>query len=203
MILTERTQSVTSWAAVSGRLRVGDTIHDYLKDGRGFTAEVVAINPYEPNTAVFVFKDIIERKPMNQEWTNGGGWRDSDVRRYLNDEFINLLPDDLQEVIRLRTIKQRLNGFRAPVVTTDKLWLPSYTEVFGGNMLCDVDDVQFEWFKNGKNRIKADADGNVARWWERSHHYYYSYGFCTVATDGSADYFGAAYSCGVAPAFLI
>lgn len=206
MILTERTQSVTSWTVVSanvGRLCVGDTVHDYLKDGRRFTAEVVAINPYEPNTAVFVFRDIIERKPMNLEWTNSGGWRDCEVRRYLNDEFFAILPDDLQEAIRLRVIKQRLNGFRAPVVTADKLWLPSHTEVFGDNMPCDVDDVQFEWFRSEKNRIKVGSADTPANWWERSPYYNYSNNFCSVKANGSATYAYAYYSSGVAPAFLI
>lgn len=206
--ITRRYDSRSEWNKLSqcladdpNYLSIGDCITDRLKDGREFTVEVTALSPYDPNTAIFVFKDCICDYRMNVTNTNSGGWRDSLLRGWLCTEFFELLPDELQNVIKPRTINQKQNG--DIITSVDRLWLPSYTEVFGGGMESDVGDVQFEWFKNCKNRIKLDADGSPADWWERSPYYGSSADFCYVNTSGSADYLYAYYSFGVAPAFII
>lgn len=200
--------SKSEWGKLSKRLAndpnylsVGDCITDKLKDGREFTVEVVALSPYDPNTAAFVFKDCICDYRMNDNATNDGGWRDSKMREWLSTELFELLPDELQNAIKPRTIRQKQNG--EIISSVDRLWLPSHTEVFGGEMESDVDDVQFEWFKNRKNRIKLDADGSPAYWWERSPSYFCSNYFCRVDAGGSASSYRACYSYGVAPAFII
>ena len=206
--ITRRFSSRSKWSEVAkvlaagndGYLSVGDVITDKLKNGETFSVEVVALNPYAENTAVFVFKDIPERYVMNDDATNRGGWRDCKMRRHLRDEFFALLPDDLQAVIKERTIKQKLNG--NIVTTQDKLWIMSHVEIFGGTYETDIDDVQFEWFKDRRNRIKF-FNGEPYYWWERSPFCSSAYLFCFVITNGYADYYYAHYSRGVAPAFII
>lgn len=206
--ITRRFSSRSKWSEVAkvlaagndGYLSVGDVITDKLKNGETFSVEVVALNPYAENTAVFVFKDLPERYVMNDDATNRGGWRDCKMRRHLRDEFFALLPDDLQAVIKERTIKQKLNG--NIVTTQDKLWIMSHVEIFGGTYETDIDDVQFEWFKDRRNRIKF-FNGEPYYWWERSPHYNYTYFFCIVSTSGSANSIIAYFSRGVAPAFII
>lgn len=206
--ITRRFSSRSKWSEVAkvlaagndGYLSVGDVITDKLKNGETFSVEVVALNPYAENTAVFVFKDLPERYVMNDDATNRGGWRDCKMRRHLRDEFFALLPDDLQAVIKERTIKQKLNG--NIVTTQDKLWIMSHVEIFGGTYETDIDDVQFEWFKDRRNRIKF-FNGEPYYWWERSPYYSGTNSFCRVNTYGNAgnDYAGS--SRGVAPAFII
>ena len=206
--ITRRFSSRSKWSEVAkvlaagndGYLSVGDVITDKLKNGETFSVEVVALNPYAENTAVFVFKDLPERYVMNDDATNRGGWRDCKMRRHLRDEFFALLPDDLQAVIKERTIKQKLNG--NIVTTQDKLWIMSHVEIFGGTYETDIDDVQFEWFKDRRNRIKF-FNGEPYYWWERSPYYNTTYYFCFVITAGNAGYSYAYLSYGVAPAFII
>lgn len=206
--ITRRFSSRSKWSEVAkvlaagndGYLSVGDVITDKLKNGETFSVEVVALNPYAENTAVFVFKDLPERYVMNDDATNRGGWRDCKMRRHLRDEFFALLPDDLQAVIKERTIKQKLNG--NIVTTQDKLWIMSHVEIFGGTYETDIDDVQFEWFKDRRNRIKF-FNGEPYYWWERSPYYNNATAFCRVAAGGLADYNGARRSYGIAPAFII
>ena len=124
----------------------------------------------------------------------------SKMRRHLNEEFIDLLPDDLKAVIKPRTIKQLLNG-RA-VTCEDKLWLMSHKEIFGVDWQTDVDDIHFELFKDRRNRVKF-FNGEPAPWWERSPLYNNINNFCFVSTYGAANYYSAIYSYGVAPAFII
>lgn len=206
--ITRRFSSRSKWSEVAkvlaagndGYLSVGDVITDKLKNGETFSVEVVALNPYAENTAVFVFKDLPERYVMNDDATNRGGWRDCKMRRHLRDEFFALLPDDLQAVIKERTIKQKLNG--NIVTTQDKLWIMSHVEIFGGTYETDIDDVQFEWFKDRRNRIKF-FNGEPYYWWERSPYCGSATYFCYVTAGGHAGYYDARYSFGVAPAFII
>lgn len=206
--ITRRFSSRSKWSEVAkvlaagndGYLSVGDVITDKLKNGETFSVEVVALNPYAENTAVFVFKDLPERYVMNDDATNRGGWRDCKMRRHLRDEFFALLPDDLQAVIKERTIKQKLNG--NIVTTQDKLWIMSHVEIFGGTYETDIDDVQFEWFKDRRNRIKF-FNGEPYFWWERSPYYSSTSYFCLVTATGYATHNYAYYSYGVAPAFII
>lgn len=205
--VTIREEILVDWESIyytvkNGKMpfSVGDTITGELKDGREFTVEVAAINPYEQNTVALVFKDIVDYHCMNKERANKGGWRDSDMRKWLNEEFIELLPDDLREVIKERTIVQKQDGVE--IVSTDKLWLPSRTEVCGGDYLTNVGDVQFDLFKDKRNRAKCDS-GSSAWWWGRSPYYRnYNY-FCSVSTYGGACYRNASSSGGVAPAFIL
>lgn len=209
--ITRRYESRSKWSDIArnvsadsaGYLSVGDCITDKLKDGREFTVEVAAIDPYDTNTVVLVFKNAIESHCMNNDATNEGGWRDSGMRQWLNEEFIELLPDELQKVIKPRFISQR-QGDRI-LESEDKLWLLSEMEIFGicGYSNSDEDDTQFELFKDAKNRVKTYADGTSAYWWGRSPSYYNSYSFCFVNTNGSAYLNFASYSYGVAPAFII
>ena len=206
--ITRRFSSRSKWSEVAkvlaegndGYLSVGDVITDKLKNGETFSVEVVALNPYAENTAVFVFKDLPERYVMNDDATNRGGWRDCKMRRHLRDEFFALLPDDLQAVIKERTIKQKLNG--NIVTTQDKLWIMSHVEIFGGTYETDIDDVQFEWFKDRRNRIKF-FNGEPYYWWGRSPYCSTASYFCFVGTSGGAIGSGAYISRGVAPAFII
>lgn len=209
--ITRHYESKSKWSDIArnvsrdsaGYLSVGDCITDRLKDGREFTVEVAAINPYETNTVVLVFKNAIGDHCMNTVATNDGGWRDSEMRRWLNEEFIELLPDELRMVIKPRLISQRQDG--RILESEDKLWIPSEVEIFGESVYShsDKDDTQFELFKDIKNRMKTYADGSPASWWERSPSYNSSGYFCSVYTYGSASFHNADCSLGVAPAFII
>lgn len=209
--ITRRYESRSKWSDIArnvsadsaGYLSVGDCITDKLKDGREFTVEVAAIDPYDANTVVLVFKNAIESHCMNNDATNDGGWRDSGMRQWLNEEFIELLPDELQKVIKPRFISQR-QGDRI-LESEDKLWLLSEMEIFGicGHSNSDEDDTQFELFKDARNRVKTYVDGTSADWWERSPYYNGSDLFCRVDTSGGANFYDANYSYGVVPAFII
>lgn len=206
--ITRKYESKSKWADIAkhisagnnGYLNLGDVITDKLKDGKEFSVEAVALNPYSPNTVALAFKDLPELYKMNDEATNRGGWEACKMRRHLNGDFLELLPDDLQAVIIPRTIKQRM-GDRI-VTTMDKLWLMSHTEIFGQEWQPDVDDVQFDWFKEKAHRVKF-FNGEPYPWWERSPYYNFATYFCSVFTSGSANRYYAYCSYGVAPAFIL
>lgn len=147
-------------AGNDGYLNVGDSIFCKLKDGTDIVIDVLALNPYEPDSVIFGFRDLHWRKPWNERNTNAGGWRDCQLRKDCNGELLSLLPDDLAAMITPRRIVQKIRGREYESV--DKLWIPSYTEVFGTDrgvdQTGDVGDVQFDFFKIKRNRVKFFRD---------------------------------------------
>ena len=171
-----------------GVLKVGDEITETLEDGR----EVVFV---VMDYGVIGLKGLLGWHQMNKTWTNKGGWLASDMRRYLNEEVIELLPDDL-----LAAIKPRKFGDEE-----DRLWLFSEVEIFGEHIwgASDGGDKQLEYFKNPINRVKFDEDGDAGWWWERSPYASNSNGFCSVDASGNASHYYANNSNGVCFGFYI
>ena len=151
-ITTKETRAF-NWAN-PGTLKVGDEIVETLKDGREVVFVVV-------DDGVIGLKNLLGYHCMNEDWTNKGGWLACDMRRYLNEEIIALLPDELVAAIKPRKFGKE----------EDKLWLFSEMEVFGDHNWTENDPdrgFQFEYFKDRRNRIKVDEDGDASWWWERS-----------------------------------
>ena len=149
-----------------GTLEVGDEITETLNDD----SEVVFV---VMDDGMIGLKGVLGRHQMNKDWTNKGGWLASDMRRYLNEEVIELLPDDLLAVIKPRKFGNE----------EDRLWLFSEVEVFGEHILGfgDEDDKQLEYFKKPINRIICDEDGDANWRWERSPYVKHSDSFCITS----------------------
>lgn len=78
------------------------------------------------------------------------------------------LPDELREMIVPRRIVQTMDGER--LESEDKLWLPSFTEIFGKEGAedwapADTDETQLELFSTERSRVK-ERPGN-STWWYR------------------------------------
>lgn len=163
-------------------LKVGDEIAETLKDGREVTFVVM-------DDGVMGLKDCLGYHRMNDTWTNKGGWLKTEMRRYLNEEVVDLLPDDLRAIIKPR-------AFGAE---NDMLWLFSEPEIFGEHIwgAGDEGDKQLRYFAEPGNRVKLDEDGDATWWWERSPYGDNSSSFCIVYGSGGADINFAYYSWGV------
>lgn len=210
--ITRSYESRSKWADIAkqiangnnGYLNVGDTIGCKLKNDTDVMFEVLALNPYQPNSAALGFRDLHWEMRMNEERTNAGGWRDCKAKKDFESTILPLLPDDLVEVITPRRIVQKMRGVE--IESTDKIWAPSYTEVFGTDrgtdQTGDVGDVQFDFFKDKRNRIKF-FNGDVNFWWLRSPHATYSAYFWNVGSFGSMSHVSAYTSYGVCPCFII
>lgn len=112
------------------------------------TAQVVHVT--KGGRVMVVLKDCMEKMhAMNDYVTNEGGWKDSAMRKWLNEDVLPRLPKELQAMVVPRTIRQKING--EEVQTQGKLWLPSFTEMFGAEAAAewttgDLGDEQFELF---------------------------------------------------------
>lgn len=115
---------------------------------------------------VFGMKGVLSKSKPRQVG-NTGGWEKMLIRSWLNEEVINAMPllfrKNIQKVNVMSTI-----GEDSPEVSTseDKLFVPSYTEVFGSlampykNEVSDlVETKQFEIFTTNSSRIKSTYNG--------------------------------------------
>lgn len=156
------------------------------------------------------FADIITKDAMNSTDTNSGGWPASDMRTYINGTIYNALPSDLKSVIVSSKIVSS-HGTKTEALTynsTDKLFLLSSKEVFGGELSSGTNIIrpsgsetkQLDYYKKYENYIKK-YNNKDSDWWLRSAddtEYFY-----LVLDYGHEDFDNAGYDYGISPAFKI
>ena len=137
--------------------------HDDLSDGSGKAGITVGLK--EIMTTYY---------NMNLTNTNIGGWKDSEMRTYLNNDVYNALSSDLQTVIKTVN-KVSDNGNRDTTtlnITQDKLFLFSTTEVgLDGAYSVDGQGVKYEYFVDDISRTKKclnNPTNSFDSWWLRS-----------------------------------
>lgn len=167
MEITRKRTEDASWAQVkelvaAGGLKVGDEVSDNLLTGKKMVYAVADITEEEVK---FVSKDLLpERVVWNESGRNTGGFKESDLCRYLNEDIWAILPEELKEVISERECLQIVEGKEERFML--KLWLPSEYEVFGEGWASEVEEgQQFELFKDPRNRAKCSQEGERAYWW--------------------------------------
>ena len=169
------------------------------------TAQVVHVT--KEGRVMVVINDCMEKMhAMNDYATNEGGWKDSAMRKWLNEDVLPRLPKELQAMIVPRTIRQKIDG--EEVQTQDKLWLPSFTEMFGTEKAAawapgDLGDEQFELFDSERSRVKEVPGRGTWWYWLRSPSASGSARFCLVGGFGNADSGGASGARGVAFGFCL
>ena len=196
--------------ATTGKLLVGQEINFELKNGTPVTAIVRGLLPAESSDAVpgvrIVFKTAVGRHQMNKDWTNKGGYWLSEGRRWLLEEILPQLPDELVALIRPRKIVENLPYLKMEY--QDQLWMPCETDLFGRDedeswqegIADGPADFQLPGFLTDDSRVVL-LDGRPAWAWLRSVHDAYTYYFLSINTDGTVGYDFAYGSGAVAPGF--
>lgn len=181
-----------------------------LEGGEAVTVVVaahLAATADKPAGIRFMFKDCLnDLHRMNNSWTNAGGYKASEGRRYVLEEVYPRLPADLRAVIRPRKIVENIR--EGVLEYEDPLWLPSETDMFGrgeaslqGGRADGPDDFQLPIFMTERDRVKLCGDRGTYPYYCRSVRYDGAYYFCLVRTGGNAYGVTANYSCALAPGF--
>lgn len=140
----------------------------------------------------------------NNQDTTKGGYPDSGIRGYIDSTIWELLPEDLQAVISdADRVWKDTSGNCGTYVA--KLFLPAASEVF------DEDDCygdkglykQLDYYKDARNRIRVDENGEARFWWLASVRGGNSAFACFVKSDGDADCYYASDSYCVPVCFQI
>lgn len=128
--------------------------------------------------------DGVGRMAMNKSCTTKGGYAKTLVRAWLNNEFFELLPDDLAKYIIPTKIDVGNGEF-----LEDKVFIPSEYELHGRKIHAMYEEgEQFELYKEDwRNRIAGCRDSGYGRWqWTRS--VASAESFCRVDDYGIASY---------------
>lgn len=174
------------------RYEVGDIIRFKLTTGE--KVELLAVEQKD-DCMQFVFNDcLMDEYPMNDSYTNEGGYLNSKLRKTLNEEIIKLFPKKILKKMR-------------PFHTGDYLTIPSEKEIFGTNEYgeSEPDSVkQWEPMKLRKNRIASQGLNGIYEWYFlRNRSVRSGSVFAYVDNDGGANCHGASYASGVRPSLLI
>ena len=169
---------------------------------------------------VVEFADIITKQSFNSTDTNVGGWRDSELRTYVNGTIYESLPSDLQNVISTTKVisSHGKTSGETNFETQDKLYLLSGHEVYEdetSNKVSESDTSynstkQLDYYKNqgvttsifAGERKRYNGNG-ICAWWLRSATSSATYSFLFVDAMGSWGDISARTSFGVSPAFRI
>lgn len=202
---TVTTETAINWEELAQKikdntsgLKVGDIITEKTLDGEEMDLAVVDMGP---GWARFESKDCLPVEvAYNQNNRNAGGFADSDVKHYLNEEVFNNLPEDLRNAIAEVERKQE-NGESSLC----RLFLPTESELFGD--CCYSEDgtySQIEYYKDRRNRIKCNRKGGSPVWyWAASVWSGYSTYCVGVNHNGNSNDWDASYELYVPVCFVI
>lgn len=173
--------------------KVGDIIKVKLTDG--VKVQAMAMQQ-EEDGMIFCLVDCLPGEyPMNSTRTNEGGYEESDLRKKLNGEILNLFPVELTDMM-------------TPFDNGDLLRLPTEKEIFGENYYGEYESPYVKQWKPMKKRRNCMAfDGtkeeNLQWYWLMNKVRESVTDFSGVYSSGYADANGASSSFGVRPAFKI
>lgn len=143
-----------------------------INDGTG------SASTYYPNhTADFISVNLMDSKHvMNAIDTNVGGWKESELRTYLNETVYPTLPTDLKNVVIDKVHMHKEGNQSTNVVSaSDKLWLPTYFECSGNSSYSgesSIYNIHYSIFPDQNSRQKY-INGSPYRqpWWTSSPQY--------------------------------
>ncbi|MDO4502815.1 MAG: DUF6273 domain-containing protein [Coriobacteriia bacterium] len=174
----------------------------------------------------FGFKDVVDYRAANPTNTNSGGWRDSEMRSWLNSSFYDSLPSDLScQIASVYKSTNNVGQTDAPSsvsVTPDRVWQLGMRECYG--YLSDASDIvpehpmvynaegtQYQLYSdNGVTMgnpsfLKKCRVGSTSYiwWWLRSPNADLTSYFHRVSIDGSWENGIAVSTRGVSPGFCL
>ena len=161
----------------------------------------------------FEFADAPVTHRMNLTDTNAGGWERSEMRGWLDGEFLASLPEELRTNVAAAMKRTNNRGWTTSpdgvsvvTPTPDRLWLLSSNEVYGGlTGVYGAEGVQYKLYADKGVTTKSCAScaksGANSWWWLRSPIAYSSYGFHFVFGVGDWVWRHANLVRGVSPGF--
>lgn len=172
----------------TANIQVGDQMVIPLAELGEFTATAHKVTD---EGVMFIFDDYVTRRPMNNRDTNKGGFKKSDLKKWMDTVLFMSFPEELRDKIY-------------------SLTLPTVGQIVGHedewdnkNLEADTDE-QLPLMKECKNRIACFEDQLTWGWLRNATKEEFSSAyFASVGYYGSAGYYYASYSGGVRPEFWL
>lgn len=175
-----------------------DTLAPHEKSAFDLSAFNSCSNPDAPTTKAgltFMCAEVPATSVYEATPTAEGGWQNSTLRSYLNNELFNNLPDYLKD--KIVSVEKMTNnvGFTddpsAVSVTEDKIWEPSVKEINGdvnwdaaeyasgrrpNDTIMNAEGTQYQWFSQlvgadgslPSEKLQMTFKGKSTSWWYRT-----------------------------------
>lgn len=160
-----------------------------------------------------LMEDIYETRAWHS--SNVNDYANSDIHKYLNGTWLNLVDANIRNAIKQVKIPYRPGSGTSGTVNSGanglscKVFLLSdrevgYTKTNVNQYICD-DGAKLAYFQDGNGTAEkiAKYNGSATHWWLRSPDLYYSAGSWCCYSNGNADGGGCAVTYGVRPAFIL
>ena len=173
-----------------------------LKDGSKM--EFRRVKKYKDGTWRYDSRDTAFESRWNDDGGTEGGYLESDLCRRA-EQFINFLPDDLADNIE-STLRTSVDGDGKEAQWETKVFVPDASEIFpddGDNNFFAHPYKQLKYYKNTKNRVRLDEEGDIDWYWTASATSGYSTYACVVGDSGVAGSGGASNALRVPVCFHI
>ncbi|MDO5132799.1 MAG: protein kinase [Eubacteriales bacterium] len=150
---------------------------------------------------------------MNSEKTNEGGWEASEMRIWLRETVLPLMPEEVRNNVREVTKYSYSMDEYKEVISKDTIWIPSAREVYFSDQR-DMVEKYYETagvsytrvFGNNESRIRSrEREHGPNSWWLRSAYVINSVSGCfsSVAIGGNSIRHPAPSECGVVIGFCL
>ncbi|GHU38503.1 hypothetical protein FACS1894190_00150 [Spirochaetia bacterium] len=170
-------------------------------------------NPGAPDHLVLQFQNVPFTHNINASASTAGGYDSSDMRKYLNNDFITGLKSaiGLNYDMLFSPLRKVSNGGSDATGTDgieDAVWLPTQWEMFGFRVNSTAfedatNQVQFDYYKDNGRRKKFNYKDIASDYWTASPDAGSTTSFCTISGAGDGTISGVKNDIGVAPAFCV
>ena len=155
----------------SGDAREHFSVHDTLTLG-GYEMEIIGFDHDQlvggDHTMTLMAKTLLPYRRMHSGACKRG-WIDTELRKWLNNDFIKQLPEELVRHIA-PVVKTTHCSTGEVYETVDRLFVPSESEYFGSAIWSDYEDgPRYEAFATSELRVRRDEDGDADWYWSRSY----------------------------------
>ena len=143
--------------------------NDYYAQIVAFDADPLSDNSGNNAKITWILKELYaDTHRMNATNTNANGWPDTEMRTWLNDTILPLIPSDVRTAIKEVTKTSYDKTTSADVTSNDKLWIPSAREVFiGSSYGYEASGPTYTTFFSSASAIKYKGL-SMCSWWLRS-----------------------------------
>ena len=155
----------------------------------------------------WIAKDLLNTEhAMNEEWTNEGGWPESEMRAWLRESVLPLFPEKVRSnIIEVKKYSYSLSD-STTISSSDTIWIPSKRELFGADSAHEDKGPEYMTaFPDEASRQKHHIGiSEPLLWWLRSAYPYDDDYFSRVGDDGfGGGSSGANSKAGVAVGFCL
>ena len=149
-------------------INIGDEVNVRMLDSNlqpfNWVMQVGAINLFSPHEIILVSKNIYSKRIFNATETE---YAYSSLRTYVQSLYDNIV--DLDKPYLKDMSRQCFHRSNYYIAYTDKIWIPSFYEIFGSNppaggVTPTILNKQFPIFTTQNNRIRT-YNGTSNNWW--------------------------------------